>query len=143
MMKLSEAIRLGSMIHPQGFGAYAKEHNTEFLGHVVTTEIHTCAYGAGLIASGEEVAALLSNDTDALSPVPEEWVLFVESVVFCPEPHCVHRGDGDQMIFHLNGDQMIFHLNDEHRWSRERIADWVEQMETALSPVAVEELVAA
>jgi hypothetical protein len=38
---------------------------------------------------------------------------------------------------------MIMHLNDRHRWTRERIADWVETVETVNSNVADEQEVCA
>lgn len=100
-MKLSEAIRLGAMLKPQGFGDDATErHATE-----------SCALGAAY---------------DAASVEPRAWhallrafpLADVISARHCPE--C-------QMWFW----SVIPHLNDDHRWTREQTADWVETVERA------------
>jgi hypothetical protein len=36
--------------------------------------------------------------------------------------HCPEAGCRKQLLL----DSLIIHLNDDHRWSRERIADWVD-----------------
>lgn len=108
-MKLSEAIRLGSMMKPQGFWEYA--YQAEF-GAPATT----CALGAAFDAIGE---------LDYVMESDEEWdyakfpVLAVQ-VSCCPQcgTHCAETVDS-----------VVPHLNDSHEWTRERIADWVESIE--------------
>jgi hypothetical protein len=96
-MKLSEAIRLGALLHPQLFGAFNLiERET---GHI----LRTCAIGA---------ASAAGYDTTRLGN---------SSVTQCPA--CQLRGG-------VAG--IIAHLNDDHRWTRERIADWVEMCEGSL-----------
>ena len=102
-MTLSEAIRLGAMLRPQAFGV-------KFDG------VGTCALGAALDASG---ALGMSETVEAKRY--REWNLnawFQEAT--CPE--C-----GRIRSLFMEG--TIPHLNDKHRWTRERIADWVETIE--------------
>ena len=103
-MKLYEAIRLGSMMHKQGFGRSWSEvdfpTNNPFLRLVVTK---TCAMGAAYKA-------------DSLSHVI--WSSLVEdNSASCPACSIVFS--------HLP----IVHLNDIHSWTREAIADWLEPIE--------------
>jgi hypothetical protein len=100
-MRPSEAIRLGSMLHPQGFKAY--EQTRRINGQLVT---QTCAIGAGLAAD----------------PSFDEVGLAGIAPVRCPE--CADRGTVPAIIIHLN---------DDHRWTRERIADWLEPIENRQS----------
>lgn len=138
-MKLSEAIKLGSMLHPQGTGAYASEEHTFLMGQQVSTGIRTCAYGAALIAVGNSVEVCLSKSIEIQVDAPDEWDTVTERILVCPADGC---GKVDR------GDNLIFHLNDDHEWTREQIADWVEQKEAEAFAAAVletvpEELVAA
>lgn len=101
-MKLSEAIRLGAMLKPQGFGEYVRAGAT-------------CAMGAAFDALG------------ALDvPFSESEVFPIVSIVSPRCPICNARS--------YCGDigSMIFHLNDDHKWTRERIADQVEIWEEAI-----------
>lgn len=125
-MRLSEAIRLGSMLHPQAFGAYATNVTTStVLGQVIATEVRTCAYGAAWIAVGNSVERCL--DVDALMEFPDEWDEFTALQIGCPGCEETYPGD-----------ELIFHLNDLHRWPREKIAGLVESIErqpvTTVSP---------
>jgi hypothetical protein len=102
-MKLSEAIRLGAMLKPQGFGG-----NTT--GPMATV---TCALGAAYEAA--EVAhcwIALSRRFPILMRI--EWLV-------CPA--CDERVETP-----------IPHLNDDHRWTREQIADWVATIEAQHEP---------
>lgn len=107
-LKLSEAIRLGSMMRPQCFEDYYRNGGS-------------CALGAALEAVGHP----FGNN----HPGREEdrWpILLTVDAMPCPE-HC------GQPMFNA-----ITHLNDFHRWPRERIADWVESIEKqqeAVQPV--------
>ena len=97
-MKLSEAIKLGAMLKPQGF---------EGTGHPNGTT--TCALGAALNA--------ISSNGCVYGIWP--WVNKIKLCPVCEKepPYAV-----------------IPHLNNIHRWTRERIADWVATIE----PVEVE-----
>lgn len=100
-MRLSEAIYLGSKLHKQAFRAYYNVNNKS----EVTS---TCAFGAAMVAVGE------------LCHVGHATVLWpwINNRVKCP--HC----GGERAAKNI-----IMELNDSHRWSRERIADWVATVE--------------
>ena len=104
-MKLSEAIRLGSTMKPQGFG----------LGR---SEDVACALDAAYLAQG--VAA-----PDSLN-WPAEWLPVCQKRVPCPV--CGFRKSGPLPLVSV----IAICLNDTHRWTRERIADWVEVLELEL-----------
>lgn len=102
-MKLSEAIRLGAMMKPQGFAGTGSRKCQE-----------TCAYGAALDA--------ISSDESVSTHWPWLKTLYPDPV-WCP-------------VCHLSCDvHIIPHLNNKHRWTRERIADWVETLERARDTV--------
>ncbi len=100
-MKLSEAMRLGAMIRPQAFGGYMVRKGAEY---------HSCVLGAAIEAANSGLAAW---------PWLKSWKY---------HPFCPACAGGDQ-----SGDaySIIVHLNDRHRWTRERIADWVATIEPA------------
>lgn len=120
MLKFSEAIRLGAMLKPQAFGKLQDAGGS-------------CAYGAALDACGiqdqdnvtEQQLCELFPITTApascpvcglhLEPQPEPWQIRELKTV----------------------DEVITHLNDWHRWTRERIADFVETLETPQAADAV------
>lgn len=106
-MKLSEAIRLGAMLKPQAFGDY-------------TDGIGTCAMGSAFEAIG--------ITPNAEESAPAEWLAFLARDHACPV--CRRKQSGGDLI-----DGVIPHLNDDHRWTRERIADWVEIIERAQETV--------
>jgi hypothetical protein len=96
-MRLSEAIRLGALLKPQGFNDYWDGDG------------NSCAIGAAADALGvpmERLAALENQHKRVLEQ---------------PCPAC------DRQIQY--GESTVTHLNDDHRWTRERIADWVETIE--------------
>lgn len=103
-MKLSEAIRLGAMLKPQGFGG--------------TTKDASCALRAASDALGiPELRHLLYyglNYEELKGRFP-----FLRCEAHCPA--CSARNDDTLSI--------IWHLNDTHRWTREQIADWVATVE--------------
>jgi hypothetical protein len=135
-MKLSEAIRLGSMLGPQVRGR---------LGNATDG---TCAIGAAAVA-GVPTETRISDGTiiigeprygvgrgPRISRVPkgESYEAVAEhiAVIFRHETDCP-AGCG------LNGEQvftLIPHLNDDHEWTRERIADFVATIEDAQTVVA-------
>lgn len=108
-MKLSEAIRLGAMLKPQGFGL-------DSVNWPVSEQ--TCAVGAALHA----VSSPIGRDLFKVFPIARDLVV-------CPA--CNKRAE--------HGCCIVAHVNDVHRWSREQIADWVESIERtheAQSPAA-------
>lgn len=100
-LTLSEAIRLGAMLKPQGFG--------------LTFGEATCALGAAL----EAVGATTQADW---MPVYRLWPITSIRVL---NPVC-----GREMLL----GSTCWILNDKHKWTREAIADWVEQIERAQAP---------
>jgi hypothetical protein len=112
-MKLSEAILLGSTLHPQGFGDFR-------VAGPISGQLLTCAWGAAHDAVG-----MVDDDDD--EPLNWRWST-VEGEVHCPQEECNRTQN-----YHGT---MIVHLNDEHKWSRERIAEWVATVEPAESQEA-------
>ncbi len=100
-MRLSEAIRLGAMLHPQTYRDYRTRD-----AHGVTG---TCALGAA-----EEAG------------FPDPMTYLHELRTWCPG--CPANGPLPAVIAHLN---------DQHRWTREAIADWVETIEPERQPADV------
>lgn len=106
-MRLSEAIRLGSLVSHQRFATSADQTGR-------------CALEAACDAIGVE--ALTSLDVFIVTQA--EFPIGTAVMVGCPvnngSPFCRDRD------FLRN---IIWHLNDQHKWARERIADWVELQE--------------
>jgi len=114
MIDLSEAIKIGSLVHKQGFGAYKISRSIDANKDGVPNRIvtHTCALGSALVGIG-------ITDFDALNPeFPEEWDL--ERGVYYNKCNCLHKKDTLK--------DLILHLNDYHRWSREEIAEEIESL---------------
>jgi hypothetical protein len=109
-MRLSEAIRLGAMLRPQVF-------------HAFRTARGTCAFGAAVDAVGLTLDA--SDPAAIADALIGQWPWLQGKRVRCPE--CTRRRVPGAVISEC--------LNDEHRWTRERIADWVETLEPAAVPV--------
>ena len=104
-MKLSEAIRLGAMLKPQGYE--------------VLYGARTCALGAASDALGFEESAKRYDDLVRLFP-------FLSERATCPVPFCDYgHGEHDPP----SNLRVVWHLNDLHRWDRCRIADWVATVE--------------
>jgi hypothetical protein len=113
-MRLSEAMRLGSMLRPQGFG------------RVLTHDGKSCALGAAYDAIGELRPSGLMFKEIAL--IRDAWPVLHQEAIQCPA--CAKTPRMDDGTFSGN----ITHLNDDHRWTREQIADWVETLESARQP---------
>jgi hypothetical protein len=103
-MKLSEAIRLGSMLKRQGFGSSAFDPD------------RSCVLLAACDAIGEA-----HNNAGIVALYESHW-RWAAAKAKCPE--CQFDGNG-----HFSVTGISAHLNDDHRWTRERIADWVESVE--------------
>lgn len=118
-LRLSEAIRLGAMLRPQFFGASS--------GTLPDGRVGTCAMGAALEAIGVGPKELAVN----YPPIPPEtWADLALREERCPVVKCVETTT-------IAG--VAAHLNDTHKWTREAIADWVEQMEAKQLPAVVQE----
>lgn len=122
-MRFSEAIRLGAMLRPQGFGGLFVLNFMVGGGENVAS----CALGAAAEASGAKVpdvrsVMLFGSDADALVMVERRWpFLRASGEIECPlgcKPSLSHARIAD-----LGG--MVAHLNDRHSWTREEIADYV------------------
>jgi hypothetical protein len=103
-MRLSEAIRLGSMLHPQYFGSL-------FCMRIGKEILASCALGAAIEATG-------TNNMKLTFPYLAELVV--------PPIRMEHIFDLGVKYELANA---IAHLNDYARWTREDIADWVERLE--------------
>jgi hypothetical protein len=105
-VRLSEAIRLGAMIRPQAVFLYFRDGNS-------------CALGAALEATG-----IAYDDVEfANDDLRMRWLWVFTTQAACPVCQVGARVR-----------QVIPHLNNEHRWTREQIADWVESVEPLASP---------
>lgn len=119
-MKLSEAIRLGSMMKPQGFGN-------------IFDGISTCAIGAALDANGkldewkERRCSPASFGTwgERWCNVYEWWCNVYTSLGISMHHKswavCPVCGETNLLTSII-----ATHLNDKHKWTREQIADWIE-----------------
>lgn len=120
-MRLSEAIRLGAMLRPQGFGELFTRHGDQ---------IASCAFGAADEAlTVEEPDA--SHDDAEISPVYRLYPFVSWMHVDCPA--CVRRRWRAEPV-----ESIVHHLNDDHRWTREAIADWVATIEPPETPQETE-----
>lgn len=114
-MKLSEAIRLGSMLKPQSDGYFYRNGAT-------------CAQGAALDAVGKLSLADPVKDFNVSMEMYQAmrdtwpWACDAHEGVSCP--CCCDRGTVLETIPHLNN-------SSGHSWTREAIADWVETLEAA------------
>lgn len=109
-MKFSEAIRLGAMSTGQCFGVSYNKVNGD------VTE--TCALGAAMHAIG-----------GIGEKWPVEWNWAYDTLAYCPMG-CSHPYGWEAPCVLM----VTAHLNDGHKWSRERVADYVESMELKHAP---------
>lgn len=144
-MKLSEAMRAGAKIRPQGFGQFNTVRRLRWYERLLgrKAEIGSCAWGAAVEAAGGGTREHVITEGESMTPFrpnhaltlqqsavgqvvqvadyPFEWRLITDSASDCPQ--CGRK----QLVF-----QLITHLNDDHRWAREEIAGFVERLEQAL-----------
>lgn len=120
-MRLSEAIRLGAMLRPQGFFDLWTVKADQLL-------IQSCALGAACDAFGCGYGhAYASRGLNHLPRDLDQWL--AGGPVDCPA--C-------PSFTMARRDAMITHLNDRHRWTREAIADWVATLEGPPPDVAID-----
>jgi hypothetical protein len=112
------------MLRPQGFGLLVPGETG------VMASYSTCALGAAFDARG-----LLHVHAEGytVERLPVEWVDFWNRPGACPSPD-VYLDCQMQFTIQL----VITHLNDRHRWTREKIADWVETIEKRLEAEVLE-----
>lgn len=106
MMKLSEAIRLGSTLAPQAFGNFK--------------------HGGGTCALGAAWEAVCGDIGVGILDLPSDWSWTGRTSVECP---ACDAPSGSVT-------RVITHLNDDHRWTREAIADWVKTLEDRMETAA-------
>ena len=100
-MRLSEAIRMGTLMGSQAF-------------RTLVTGDGTCAWGAALLAVGA------ASERTVRSTARQRWPWAFGVSANCP-------GCGRSRLIC----EVIAHLNDDHRWTRERIGVWVAEIEPA------------
>jgi hypothetical protein len=113
--RLSDAIRRGAKMRPQVYGK-------------LYADGRTCAWGAALDGIGQDASMTLSSP---------------EMICMHFWPHLYNYGvqwPGNAGFWPVPPGKMvsfvgaIVALNDTANWTREKIADWVEQMENQLTP---------
>lgn len=116
-MTLADAIRKGAMQRPQCDGLFVRSLVTgEVTRTCVLAAAHEGVFGAPPGVDGEDedtdavMTSLIRAGYDLLAHVPE-----------CPQ--CGREGG-------LLG-YTLFHLNDDHEWTREAIADWLDTLPEA------------
>jgi hypothetical protein len=108
-VKLSEAIRLGAMDLPQGFGATSLQCRES-----------RCALGAAAWAVGLEVAG---DNNEMLYALGQRWQVLDTPVAY-PLPELPTETSRGLCVM-----DVIWRLNDCEMWTREQIADWVATIE--------------
>ena len=117
-MKLSEAIRLGSMLKPQRFADGS-----------IPDPNRACALEAAALAISSLEQPVTWAQLCCPSPERDLFPILRHRVVSCPAKGCLFPHDTmKNEIIAVN----IYHLNDTHHWTRERIANWVEIQEQNL-----------
>ena len=115
----SGAIRAGASLRPQAFGK-------------LFSDGRSCSIGSGIEAMGLATYAEFA-DCPGLGASDETYITLVETFPYlrkpiskCPTGHTLD----DDIAHDYYG--MIVHLNDDHTWSREQIADWLQAAEDRL-----------
>lgn len=117
-MKLSEAIRAGAAMRPQGFHDYIRWIPDD----AGNTVVCTCALGAAYEASTGQLPPSVDELDAADGPTsnPPSVLKQFADVLRVQVQHPLRPVQGD--VAHT-----IVSLNDTYKWTRERIADWLEQ----------------
>ena len=97
----------------------AKRRPDQAFGDYYQGQSASCALGAAY-----EAMYRLPRNVSGQHPTRDlDWFFdCLDTVKACPEDGCRKR-------IYLAA--LIVHLNDDHRWTRERIADWVQTIEDA------------
>ena len=112
-MRLSDAIRKGAKLNKQAYG-YTKDRDGG-----------TCAWGAAGEAIGIEIpkgtlGCLWGTEVWRRFKAEWPWAMSAsDTTSACPASKCHFQTSAV-------GD-LIAHLNDNHRWSRESIAEWIDE----------------
>ena len=105
-MRLSTAIRLGSLLKPQEFGGEGY--------HGRSCALRAAAEAVGIV---DDWGGVLDY-----AAIQQRWPWIGTSLAIPTRSYCA-----------LAMDTIVF-LNDEERWTREQIADWVQGQEEAHAP---------
>lgn len=119
-MKFSEAIRKGAAMRPAQAFYVLFDRATN----------GTCAIGAAADAIGLLDTTHYNRFLDGQKP-PQDWRWIRDRVATCPACAADSRMwvEFDTIPTILTVQPVIRHLNNEHRWTREQIADWVAVIE--------------
>lgn len=118
---LSDAIREGLKLRPQAQRLFVKGFDGV---------IRSCALGAAYEALTGETPLGGMDDWDAYKTVEIAFPYICIGHVPCPVNHC----GCDESV-----EALTMHLNDDHQWTREQIADFVERFEESIGYVTLTE----
>ena len=110
-MKVSEAIRLGAMNKPQKYGGPR---------YLLAEEEATCAMSAAAEAFGDEHLSATPWEERDFPILPKKCPVCMLSFSHYFKDN---QEDVQESLF------MVTHLNDIHKWTREKIADYIAQFE--------------
>jgi hypothetical protein len=122
-MKLSEAIKRGAKLRPQGFDQF---FTVDESGMTEVPVWYSCALGAAAEAANPDVIYRDDqygdepDEEEADRTLQREFNDTLEIETSCP----VSSECRTAVVF-----DVISHLNDTHRWTREAISDWVATLE--------------
>ena len=109
-MPLSQAMREGAKLHPQAFGKLRKSCGGSYC---------TCALGAALEATGVKPKGFTYNLLVEKFPFLMIYGQHTNGVV----KTATNPMTGQPTLLR----HVIANLNDTHKWTREAIADWLEE----------------
>lgn len=115
-MRLSEAIRLGSMSTQQAFCFFHSPST------ILTREFSAVMYACALGAAGLAVGETCTEDLAKVYPI-------LHKIACWPDGTFTNITVDGQLRSAASVAEIIITLNDNLKWSRERIADWVESIE--------------
>lgn len=118
-IKLSTAIREGAKLHPQAMGTFYDDGKTCVLGALAAIAGYDFT-DYKWMQQCDEVEKLITN---TYADIRNEWEHC--PVVECettPEQLDETYWDGDKLY------GLVAHLNDQHKWTREAIASWLESI---------------
>ena len=112
-MRISEAMRRGAAMRPQ-------------CNFILFDGVGSCAIGAAMEGAGIEQNVMVNE----LCTAYPEWNPILNALV----PYPLGREDiSDPCCLQVAQAKIIvMYLNDEHKWTREDIADWLEGVEDKL-----------